>query len=368
MNIIFYQTKTLFSNTGDALINKALISCLRNFGKIVANGEKNIPESFLKELGLQENEVVYCKSEIDFVLKILTAAVRAFLKGDKVFLFSGLGHTHGGTKERVKRNYIAGLILGIYRLFGVKPVRLGLTLGPVTKGMGTSEKFRSRFIHKYWVRDSFSLETCNNLKINKAEILPDMSWYYQEDSPREFNDSNTVVVNLKQVNLEQSLRGDVQEKTLNKLINALGVLDNGVRIIVCYQVASDKDMALQVYEELCKAHDNVELINEQLTLGSAQSIYSQAAYVFSNRMHSLLFSYKYGALPIPVINAEKHKKITCAYTDNDLGELILDVFKDGIDEFQNIHDKRDELYRKLIDVEEENTRIIEQNLEELLLQ
>lgn len=48
MNTIYYQTKTKFNNTGDALINKALIEMLRNYGQLKCNCSKEIPEYLLR--------------------------------------------------------------------------------------------------------------------------------------------------------------------------------------------------------------------------------------------------------------------------------------------------------------------------------
>ena len=56
MNYIFYQTKTKFINTGDALINKALLDTLREYGKLQCNCSKEIPQDFIEEIGIKEGE------------------------------------------------------------------------------------------------------------------------------------------------------------------------------------------------------------------------------------------------------------------------------------------------------------------------
>ena len=85
MNIIYYQTKTKFINTGDALINKALLSVLRNYGNLKCNCSKDIPESFIQELGIKESERIVAESELGFVLGILKDGIESHKKNNKVF-------------------------------------------------------------------------------------------------------------------------------------------------------------------------------------------------------------------------------------------------------------------------------------------
>lgn len=82
---------------------------------------------------------------------------------------------------------------------------------------------------------------------------------------------------------------------------------------------------------------------------------------FSNRLHVLLLSYKYGAPPICVSDIQKHRKIRGIFTDNELENLLLDV-----------NDNMDELMGKInallgmTDVIEQNIRVAEmQNYKKL---
>ena len=85
-NYIFYQTRTEFKNTGDTLINKALIDTLREYGHLQCYCSKEIPQDFLMQLEIKENEKIYCKNELQFVMKILKMAIQK-RKTDKIYSF-----------------------------------------------------------------------------------------------------------------------------------------------------------------------------------------------------------------------------------------------------------------------------------------
>ena len=101
MNHIYYQTKTLFSNTGDVLINKALLCKLREYGIVKANCSSEIPESFVEQLGIREGERINSNSELGFVFQILKDRI----KGSNVYIVSGLGHIAGGGEKEGCQKY-----------------------------------------------------------------------------------------------------------------------------------------------------------------------------------------------------------------------------------------------------------------------
>lgn len=135
MNYIYYQTKTLFSNTGDVLINRSLITTLRTYGIIRANCASNIPSSFIEALGVRKEEKIEANSEWAFLLHIFKTAVT----GNRVYIISGLGHISGGGVKRIVRNIAACLVFMIYRLLRVNIVRIGFSIGNITKGLAFTE-------------------------------------------------------------------------------------------------------------------------------------------------------------------------------------------------------------------------------------
>lgn len=69
-------------------------------------------------------------------------------------------------------------------------------------------------------------------------------------------------------------------------------------------------------------------------------------------MYSLLLSYKYGALPIPLIDKNNHVKIVATYKDCDLDNMIIDVFSNyAKQQVKKIIENKNIYYDKLIECE-----------------
>ena len=368
MNYFYYQTKTKFINTGDALINKALLDTLREYGQLQCNCSKEIPDYFIKELGIKDDEKIETKSELGFVLDILKKSIKSKSKGDKVFIVSGLGHNFGGSLKKCVRNLIAGMLFPIYRLFGVKIVRIGMSIGPVTKLLAITEKIRSIFINYYYVRDTQSLELCKNIGIKKAKICPDMSWLYLKNEIRNENKNNTVIVNLRSSILHENSEEYVSCRisTCREILQNLNDSVNGkLHIIFTYQVLEDEEYTKKLYE-IFKDEFECEFFDKQIRLEDAEVFYSKATYNISNRMHSLLLGYKYGALPIALIDTKKHVKIQQTLVDCGLPELAIDIYNGKKEEIVNIIENKDILFDKLLTVEKNKQKEIIDELDKIV--
>ncbi len=345
MNIIYYQTKTKFVNTGDALINKALLDALRGFGKLKCNCSKDIPDYFIKELGIEDSEKISADNELGFVLEILKDARNAKKNNSKVFIVSGLGHNSGGSLKKCARNIVASLIFIVYRAFGVKTIRIGTSIGPISKLLAITENFRSKFIDYYYVRDTKSLKLCHSIGIKNAKLCPDMSWLYDLNGKRELIQNNNICVNLKSTIVSSSDADDktYQQSMINKCEEIVKkIYSEDSTIYFCYQVLEDKGYCEYVYSYFKDKYRCI-LIDKQMRLGDAEEVYGKCGYNISNRMHSLLLGYKYGSLPIALIDQKKHTKIQQTMIDSGLGELSIDVYNGSTKEIENIVGNREKL-------------------------
>lgn len=349
MNVFFYQTKTQYSNTGDALINNALIQLLRKYGKLYANCSIDTPDEFLRELNIRNDEAIHCKNNKDFAIFIFRYATKH--RGNNIYIVSGLGDMYGGGLKKVSRNLISSCVLPIYRLAGVKIIRIGRSFGLLTKSMQFSEWLRSLFVNYYFVRDRFSLEQCKNMHIHKAKLCPDMSWIYNTNKERMENAKNTVIVNMKSSThdlMEQTYMDAIVFKCEQFIELVRRITKSDPLVIITYQVEQDYKFSEFIYSRL-KVKCNTLFVREQLKLSNLEGIYNQGGYHLSNRMHSLLSGYKYGSLPVAIINTKDHFKINATFEDCGLQELVIDVF-DSNPESQmiNIINSKSELYKKVI--------------------
>lgn len=352
MNYIYYQTKTKFINTGDALINKALLDTLREYGLLRCNCSLDIPAFFIDELGIKESEKISSSSELGFVLDILKQAKKCKKNGDKVYIVSGLGHNFGGSLKKCIRNLITGILFPIYHIYGVKTIRIGMSIGPITKMLGVTENIRGKFIDYYYVRDSKSLELCKEIGIKHAKLCPDMSWIYDKNGKREFNKNGDICVNLRASILDYENDEQYRSIMLKKCEDLILKInkDKSKKLIFCYQVEEDKEFCIRCYNFFKNDYDCI-FVENQLRLNDAESVYSNVKYNISNRMHSLLFGYKFGALPVALIDSNKHTKISQTFIDNNLDKLIIDIYNESDDDIHYLVENSDSLCSKLFNVE-----------------
>jgi len=354
MNLIFFQTKTYFANTGDVLINNALINTLRQHGMLYANCSDEIPAEFVRELNLAENERIRVKNEMRFISVVLRTAISNKRTGNKVFVFSGLGDMYGGGMKPVIRNIASGMLFPLLRMFGVRIIRIGRSIGPLTKPMAISERIRSWALTRYYVRDSKSLQRAHEIGIEKARFCPDMSWLYEMHHDRRVNMTNKVVVNLRNAIFDDA-PAEFREKTLAKCEEILEQLrkkiGDSMEVYVAHQINEDALFSKEVFNRIRNQY-SVRFVEKKMSLSDLKAVYGNADYLVSNRMHALLSGYKYGALPIALIDVETHTKISATLKDACLDALMIDIYsadvRSSVDE---LVDNRSEYMQALFSYE-----------------
>ena len=338
------------------MINKALLEQLREYGTIYANCAKSVPDEFLKELGVDVKEKIVSKNELSFALEAVKCKIKH--RKDNVYVFSGLGDVHGGDYKRVIRNLMSVLVLIIYKVFGIKSVRIGRSIGEVTKSYGISEVLRSKFVTHNYVRDTQSLKRCKDMGMKNVELCPDMSWLYENKMNRKYNEGAGVVINLR-----GSTLGKYEEDYVKIISDTCGQVleelqkraDEKLTVMFVYQVVEDKQITMELYNRYKDTY-NARFIDAQLRLDDMENVYGKASFHISNRMHSLLLGYKYGSLPIAILDTNKHLKIAATFCDCKLEDLMLDIFevRDVRERVGRIFEKRKDYYKLLLDCEDEN--------------
>lgn len=371
LNYIFYQTKTKFSNTGDALINKSLIEVLRNYGKLKCNCSKDISDAFIIELGIKDSEKLICNSQVAFSFAILKKAIKVFFKKDKVFLFSGLGHIYSTNCDysKIKKNILASFMFLIYRIFGIRIVRIGFTIGPISRRLAISEFIRSIFVSDYYVRDIKSLQLCRKIGIKKAKLCPDLSWMYIANTNRALNNKKIIAINLKSSVLSE--KNDEYIRSIVSRCEQILLLiqeyySNHFTVRFMYQVADDKDFCIRLYNHFKDVYC-CEYIDKQMMLSDAQDYFKDVDINISNRMHSLLLGYKYGSLPLALIDINNHVKIAQTFKDSSIDKLLVNVYNTSSEEIIYILKHRKREFNNLISMEKYNQKEIKKNLDEIFL-
>lgn len=366
MNHIFYQTKTNFANTGDALINHALIDALRKYGAVHANCSSSVPAEFLDALGVRAEERMQSDSEFAFIQSVIRCALKRQKTGEHTYVFSGPGDMYGGGLRLVIRNLASALIFPVFRLFGVRIVRIGRSVGPISTLMALSERIRCIFLTHYFVRDTQSLQRCKDNGMKKVKLSPDLSWIYDAEHTACVNHTNTVMVNLRNSIFDDTDEAFV-EATIEKCVDVLSEINKCIKgqmkILVAYQVAKDARFGKAVYERLKSTYD-VTYIGHQMRLDELETYYGAVDYHISNRMHSLLAGYKYGSLPIALIDTRNHMKIAATFEDCGLHELMVDIYDERTAEnVAGICARREDLLKKVFQCEKRQQEAIYKTLD-----
>ena len=156
--------------------------------------------------------------------------------------------------------------------------------------------------------------------------------------------------------------GHAEDPIAKQVLDALAFLKGrlDLKIIVAYQVAEDA-LFCGYLAGLLRSDYEVEFIDKQMTLDDAREVYRKAAFTMSNRLHSLLLSYKYGCVPIALVDREENMKIVSTFEDCGLGELLINIGDDSSvwgALLGHIIDNKEKLYHKIVAVEAQKQKEI----------
>jgi polysaccharide pyruvyl transferase WcaK-like protein len=367
-NIVFFQGKTQYENTGDVLINKSLVQLLRNYAAVLVNN-KEMPESYVESLGLQPQECI-TKTGNNFNLRLLQSAFAAAVRKDaaKVYLIAGPpGHQFGNSIKKSFRNVLSGCYFSVLNVLGVKIIKIGFSIGPIGKAIACSEKFRALFTHHYLVRDSMSLRLSQDIGIQKAALFPDLAWLYALPKAVKPAEKRKVILSFRHAVTASGADDLYLTKLKQHLFAMLKSLDDTYEVEVVYQVKRDYDFAKVLFEELGK-EIRLSFNEVQVSLENAGEVYGSGVCVLTNRLHVALLSYKYGALPLILTDAKDHLKIKGIYEDANAGALMLDVnsgLNENITQFVSLLQNRQALLHNLNNKEQEYSNLSKKTFEKI---
>ncbi|OOQ57091.1 polysaccharide pyruvyl transferase family protein [Mucilaginibacter pedocola] len=354
-NEIFFQGNTQYENTGDILINKSLVILLRQYGTIVVNNI-TMPEWYVQSLLLSPDECITNKQK-SFYSYFMAEAFSAFFKRNKkIFLIAGPpGHLFGNSRDKSIRNLTSAVAFVLFRLLGVKIIKIGFSMGPLGKRLAFTEQFRSPLIKHYLVRDSLSLKLAKEIGIKHANFFPDLAWTLEVAKPATPPVKNKIVVSFRDSIVQGASSDEYLNKLKENLFGLLKTLDETYSIEIVYQVTRDRIFCKRIYDEL--KNDIKLTFNEtQVTLDNAAEAYSSAVAIITNRLHGALLAYKYGALPLVLTDAKDHLKIKGIYLDAGVSNLLLNVHDDlehNTSVFKSLLANKDEIIAKMNKTESE---------------
>lgn len=355
--LIFYKTTADFNNTGEVLIYKSLLENLRNYGNVIIDDSPHIQSLFLSRIGIRDEERLHTYTKFSFVKYILIKSLLNVISRNPIYFVTGVGdHKVNGAKK----NLLSFFFLLFCRLCGTKVLRIGMSISFKDAAAKWSERLLSLTIPYYYVRDTLSLQSCHEAGVRKAMLAPDLSWAYQISNYEEKDSKEVKLVIFSFRDYCTSKKK--KEPYRSDLILAIGVVLKRVctnpltKILFTYQCDQDLQFMNELKTEF-NSYPQIEIIPELVTLDNADNYYGQSQIVVTNRLHVLLLSYKYGALPIGLTDLKGHKKIHGIFKDNGLEDLLIDIYADEdviTDSYKRIIDKRTGYLQTIKTVEQKN--------------
>lgn len=321
----FYTENKQTRNLGDVLINKALISLMRESGDICILRNPQADE-FSKAVGIREEERM---EGFSFYRKMVSMAVRARFSRGEVRQYVYILGTPGGGSIVMRAGLVGPgaklLAAFFFRLLGIRVCGFGFSLH-------RTSLTRSFFEYVYWnlaffacTRDMYSLTFLRDLGVKRIGKMPDLALYYGDEflihSGQYDRDSKKIVISLRDCSDPEY--PDYLECVRKQVLGLLDALGDGYHIVFSYQVDEDLETGRQLLG--CVGAYDATLIEEKLDLDRAYELYGSAEIVITNRLHVMLLAAMSGATPVGVGVWPLNQKVEAILKEEFFRELYLDA-------------------------------------------
>lgn len=360
--IFFFTAQTQYENLGDLMIIKILLDNLRKYGTMIIN-EQGVPEWFCQELDLKDDEKASKYGNKFSILMLVFALKALFYSNNEIYYILTPGHRFSTPIPKTKIDYFRYLIetikqiisLALFKILGVRICRFGVSIGPFSKLDQLVERWKSKFMYLYSVRDTKSEDYANKLGINQVKIFPDLAWLmktpYASNKLVKLHDEYVIFSFRNSTNSfgDPDIYKNSLFPVLDKIVSMVGKKWQK-KLLISYQVDLDYEICKDIsnrYKDDC----NVIFLEEKINTQSMYDLYSRAYMIFSNRLHVLMFAMLCGSIPVAVVDTLKHDKITSIFSDAGLMRMVIDISNGAqISEILNEIDTDINVIRKDIDL------------------
>ncbi|MCC6510797.1 MAG: polysaccharide pyruvyl transferase family protein [Pirellulaceae bacterium] len=318
---VYFSLQTQFENLGDCIINELVLRELAKHAhvKIV---QRRAPSWLLDRLNRVDGVEIFSSKArwfSDLFRRMVT-------RGPIVFAFKP-GHYVCPSKVRgVAYNTAMVAFCGLCRAQGGSVIRSGVSLDRYGPLQSRLQSMLGRLHTSYGVRDQASLEYARQLGAVSAHYSPDMAFLLADARDTSGLDGARMItaeVSRPKLSLSFRAQGPMKDSAyLAQLVEATTRCAslNQLQPTVVAQVTYDQALAYELASSL-----NCDVVRFEQTEASVRGIftnYSESRLVVSNRLHSLLFGWVAGAIPIPLIENHPHGKIVELFKHLGLSELI----------------------------------------------
>lgn len=319
--VVYFSLQTQFENLGDCIINELVIRELARHSRLKVI-QRRAPSWLLDRLRALPEVEIYGSKRQWFGDLFRRMAVRSPV----VFAFKP-GHYLSSSKFK-SLAYSAALVAfcGICRIQGGKVIRSGVSLDRFGAIQSRLQAVLGRLHTSYGVRDQASLDYARSLGAVSAHYSPDMAFLLADaEATSGLIGSKLITADVPRPKLSLSFRkqGQMKESShVEKLAEVItsSAAGHNLSPIVVEQVTFDRELAQSLATLLSSPVVRFEQTEESVR--GIFTNYAQSRLVVSNRLHSLLFGWTAGAIPIPLIENSPHSKIVELFKHLNLTDLL----------------------------------------------
>ena len=361
--VVYFSLQTQFENLGDCIINELVIRELARHSRLKVI-QRRAPTWLLDRLRALPEVEIYASKRQWFGDLLRRMAVRSPI----VFAFKP-GHYLSSSKAK-SLAYSAALVAfcGLCRIQGGKVIRSGVSLDRFGALQTRLQSVLGRLHTSYGVRDQASLDYARSLGAVSAHYSPDMAFLLADaEATSGLIGSKLITAEVERPKLSLSFRkqGLMKESShvekLSEVISGSSA-EHGLSPVVVEQVTFDRELAHEL-----STHLKCSVVRFEQTEESVRGIfanYAQSRVVVSNRLHSLLFGWTAGAIPIPLVENSPHSKIVELFKHLNLAELLhfSDDLKQFPDHLSHVLRDESELRRKIRKIFQDQRVILQEAL------
>lgn len=301
---------TQFENLGDIVLNTVLIKSLAQRGAVLTlRSRKRAPIFFEKVL----KETVSARlTPLDLLKRVLHQRAQ----GREQILCLNPGGVRGGLSVAW---LLRTAMYVLMRAVGIRLMRVGVSLGPLTAGRRKLEAILTRLVDVIAVRDRLSLEELPVKLRQRIHLLPDLALLADDlGSPRRrCGPRSYLAVSLR-------LHDDAERaERYRRLLPPLSALApaHGLELLFVAQVQQDKPLLADL-ARLSGADLRVLDADDEEALSRVIEVYSRCAVLITNRLHAGIFAAMNGCVPLALIDPRVDRKILGLMREAALTKLI----------------------------------------------
>lgn len=310
----FYFLSTQFENYGDLVINRECMKLLRKHGKLVVQANY-APEDFLKRLGVSTDE----KSGRRFTFA--RGLIGNALRGKPTYLVLVPGAISGDlTRGQWLRHLGLAATYRSLAILGVRIVRLGASMDPLTKRRAPIERWKSHAMHFIGLRDQLSIDAAARAGLQHTASFPDFAWMLPARDLEVASNKSEIFLSFRASN---NLELDDVASAVSEYLAQVDPKKNAALTLVC-QVERDRATCRELAQRI-QAGREVTYLDVEQGESDLLDAYANAAVVLSNRLHVLLFAARQGAPIRAFVHPDRNQKIIGLFQDSGIGERLVNI-------------------------------------------